>query len=73
MGDRGRLVIPADLRERTGLTEGTALILLETPTGLVLLTRAQLQKLVRADLAGLDLVGELLAERRAEAAAEDVA
>lgn len=73
MGDRGRLVIPADLRERAGLAEGTALILLETPTGLVLLTRAQLQELVRADLAGLDLVGELLSERRAEAAADDAA
>ena len=73
MGDRGRLVVPADLRERAGLSEGTPLILLEAPAGLVLLTRAQLQELVRADLAGLNLVGELLAERRAEAAAEDAA
>jgi AbrB family looped-hinge helix DNA binding protein len=73
MGDRGRLVIPADLRERAGLAEGPTLIMLETPAGLVLLTRPQLQELVRTDLAGLDLVGELLAERRAEAAAEDVA
>jgi hypothetical protein len=39
----------------------------------VLLTRPQLQELVRADLVGLDLVGELLAERRAEAAADDAA
>ena len=67
------MVIPAEVRERRGLTEGTALILMESPTGLVLLTRPQLQQLVRADLAGLDLVGELLAERRAEAAAEDAA
>jgi len=73
MGGRGRLVIPADLRERAGLAEGTALVLLETPTGLVLLTRTQLRELVQADLAGLDLVGELLSERRAEAAAEDAA
>jgi AbrB family looped-hinge helix DNA binding protein len=73
MGDRGRLVIPAELRERAGLTEGTPLVLFETPKGLVLLTRAQLQELVRADLEGLDLVGELLTERRAEAAAEDAA
>ena len=72
MGDRGRLVIPADLRERAGLAEGTALILLETPTGLVLLTRAQLQELVLADLAGLDLV-VTPSERRAEATAEDAA
>ncbi len=60
----------AEVRERTGLAEGTALVLLETPAGLVLLTRPQLQELVRADLAGLDLVAELLAERRAEAAGE---
>lgn len=73
MGDRGRLVIPAELRERAGLSEGTALILLETPTGLVLLTRSQLQELVRADLAGVNLVAELLAERRAESAADDAA
>lgn len=73
MGDRGRLVIPVGLRERAGLAEGTALILLETPGGLVLLTRPQLQKLVRADLTGLDLVGELLAERRASATTEDAA
>lgn len=73
MGDRGRLVIPADLRERAGLAEGTPLVLLETPKGLVLLTRSQLQELVRADLAGLDLVGELVAERRAEAATDDAA
>lgn len=73
MGNRGRLVIPAEVRERTGLAEGTVLVLLETPTGLVLLTRPQLAELVRADLAGLDLVGELLAERSSEAAADDAA
>ena len=73
MGDRGRLVIPADLRERAGLAEGTALILLETPGGLVLLTRPQLQELVRADLTGLDLVSELLTERRISATTEDAA
>ena len=72
VGDRGRLVIPAELRDRAGLTEGTTLTLIDTPGGLVLLTRPQLRALVRADLAGLDLVGELLAERRVEAAAEGV-
>ena len=71
MGDRGRLVIPADVRERGGLAEGTALTLLETPGGLVLLTRRQLKERVRADLGGLDLVGELLADRRAEAGVDD--
>ncbi len=73
MGDRGRLVIPAEVRERAGLAEGKPLVLFETPVGLVLFTRAQLRDRVRADLAGLDLVGELLTERRAAAAAEDAA
>jgi len=71
VGDRGRIVVPAEVRERVGITEGTRLVLLETPTGLVLLTRAQLRKRVRDDLSGLDLVGELLTERRNSAAAED--
>lgn len=72
MGDRGRLVIPAEVRERAQLAEGTRLILLDTPGGLALLTRSQLLARVRADLAGVDLVGELIAERRAGAAAEDL-
>jgi AbrB family looped-hinge helix DNA binding protein len=73
MGDRGRLVIPVEVRNRVRLGEGTALVLLETPAGLVLLTRGQLRDRVRADLDGLDLVGDLIAERRQNAADEDVA
>lgn len=71
MGDRGRLVVPAKVRDETGLTEGTPLVLMTTPSGMVVMTREQLKARVRAELDGLDLVGELLAERRAEAAAED--
>jgi len=71
MGDRGRIVIPAEIRDRAGLAEGTPVVLFETPAGLVLFTRAQLRDRVRTDLSGLDLVGELLTERRSEAAAED--
>jgi len=67
------MVVPAEVRERAGITEGTVLVLLDTPNGLVLLTRDQLRDRVRADLAGTDLVGELLAERRANAVAEDAA
>ena len=65
--------MPADVRERGGLVEGTTLILLDTPAGLVLLTREQLRALVRSELQGLDLVGDLLAERRAAAEQEDAA
>jgi hypothetical protein len=48
------------------------LILLDTPQGLVLMTREQLRERVRSDLAGLDLVGELLADRRTAAALDDL-
>ena len=71
MGDRGRLVIPAEVRARAGLTEGTSLVLIPTPGGVVLINREQLKSLVRAELAGLDLVGELLADRRHQASTED--
>ncbi len=73
VGDRGRIVVPAEVRERAGLVEGTTLVLLETPAGIVLMTRSQLRDRVREELAGLDLVGSLLAERRAAAADEDAA
>ena len=63
--------MPADVRERVGLREGTPLVLLETPDGLVLLTREQLRARVRTELNGLDLVTELLADRRRAAAEED--
>jgi bifunctional DNA-binding transcriptional regulator/antitoxin component of YhaV-PrlF toxin-antitoxin module len=67
MGDRGRLVVPAELRSAAGFEEGTALTLIGTPSGVVMLTRSQLLARVRSELAGLDLVGELLAERRRDA------
>ncbi|WP_241993113.1 AbrB/MazE/SpoVT family DNA-binding domain-containing protein [Cryobacterium frigoriphilum] len=73
MGDRGRFVVPAELRTRLHLAEGTPLVLLDTPAGLVLLTRDQLRERVRADVAGVDLVSSLLAERRQQASAEDAA
>jgi AbrB family looped-hinge helix DNA binding protein len=73
MGDRGRLVVPAELRERLNLAPGTPLVLFETSAGIVLTTREQLKALVRQRLADRDLVGDLLAERRREAGADDVA
>jgi AbrB family looped-hinge helix DNA binding protein len=71
VGNRGRIVVPAEVRGRAGLREGTPLVLLETPDGLVLMTREQLRTRVRGELAGLDLVGELRAERRRFATRED--
>ncbi len=72
MGGRGRLAIPAAVRVRFGLVEGAPMILRETPGGLVLMTRAQARDMVRRQLAGMGLVAQLVAGRRAAAAAEDV-
>ena len=71
VGDRGRIVVPAEVRERAGLEAGTPLVLLESSDGLVLLTRDQLRARVRGELGGLDLVAELLADRRRAAERED--
>ncbi|MHB8289971.1 MAG: AbrB/MazE/SpoVT family DNA-binding domain-containing protein [Acidimicrobiales bacterium] len=73
MGNRGRLVVPIEVRERAGLVEGSTLVLFETPSGIVLMTQRQLRDRVREELSGLDLVSELLAERRLAAANEDAA
>ncbi|UZN03153.1 AbrB/MazE/SpoVT family DNA-binding domain-containing protein [Cellulomonas sp. S1-8] len=73
MGDRGRLVVPAEVRARAGLDEGTPLLLVETPGGLILMTRAQARDLLSRQLAGSDVVGSLLEDRRRAAAVEDAA
>ena len=73
MGGRGRLVLPAEVRERAGLTEGTPLVLLESREGLILLTRAQAKAQVRTQLAGGSLVEQLLTTRRSEADRDDAA
>lgn len=73
MGDRGRLVVPAELRQRLHLEAGVPMVMLDTPKGIVLATREQAKELVRTDLSGLDLVGGLLADRRRQSADEDAA
>lgn len=71
MGDRGRIVVPAEVRKRSGLRPGQPMILVETDSALVLMTREQLRSRVRHDLGGLDLVGDLLDARRRAAETED--
>jgi bifunctional DNA-binding transcriptional regulator/antitoxin component of YhaV-PrlF toxin-antitoxin module len=68
LGAHGSVELPAELLERAELYPGTPLVLVETPTGLVLLTREQLRERMRRELEGLDLVGDLLTERRAASA-----
>ena len=64
-------MVPAAVRDRAGFSEGTTLMLLETPEGVVLMTREQLLERVRGELRSSDLVGELLADRRRAAEVED--
>lgn len=73
MGDRGRVVIPAELRERLGLDAGVPVVLVETSRGVLLMTREQAKASVRNSLDGVDLVAELLAERRRAASLDDAA
>ena len=73
VGNKGRIVVPAELRERTGLSEGSTLTLVDTGSGVLMLTREELKDLVRKDLDGADLVGELLRDRRREADDDRVA
>ena len=72
MGQSGRLVIPAAVREELGLTPGTELVLRVDDEGLRLQTRAQAvaraQAIVRRHVpTGRKLARELLQERRREA------
>lgn len=74
VGDKGRTVMPVDVRERFGWSEGTTLIALEgaeAKDGLLILSQNAALAVLRSQLAGHDPVADLLAERRAAAARED--
>ncbi len=71
MGDRGRLVVPVEIRERMKVASGSPLLFIDTPRGVLLVTRDQARELVRESMNGHDLVAELLADRRRATAAED--
>lgn len=70
MGDRGRLVIPAEVRANLNWTQGTRLILIENETGVTLMSIDQARALIKAQIGDRDLVAELIAERHAEAQAD---
>jgi AbrB family looped-hinge helix DNA binding protein len=78
LGNRGRIVLPAEVRHRLDLKEGDRLILMVEAEGSLCLISAQeaarrARGLLRQMLPGLGdrcLSEELIAERRAEAARE---
>jgi AbrB family looped-hinge helix DNA binding protein len=77
VGDRGRVVLPADVRAALGLETGSRLLLsTESDGSLWLRPYRSVADQGRGMLAGLapegeSMVDELLAERRGEAARED--
>jgi AbrB family looped-hinge helix DNA binding protein len=66
-GERGRVVIPAEIRARHNWKQGTELIALETAHGVQLLPRDALLDGLQGSMSGLGTVDEFLAERRHEA------
>lgn len=71
VGNKGRIVVPAGIRARHQWVEGSALVALDTELGVLLADRTTVERLVRARLAGHDLLGDLLSDRRREAARDD--
>ena len=69
MGDRGRIVIPLEMREAAHLNAGDKLIAFRDERGINLMTRRALLEKIWAERVDPDvsLVDELIADRRAEA------
>jgi len=72
VGQKGRIVLPQAAREALGAHEDSELIVIVRDHEVVLMSRDQARNFVRAAFAGgPNPVDELLAERRAEAEADD--
>ena len=77
VADRGRLVLPAEVRERLRIKEGDTLTLVLEPNGVIrLLTGAVYARSLRGMFKrlatpGRSMVDDLIADRRREAAAEE--
>ena len=71
LGDRGRLVLPAEIRKRLNLREGDELIVTVQPDGSLRLTSPgqivrETRGLYRTRAGRRSLADELIADRRAE-------
>ena len=76
MGERGRVVIPAEVRQRLDLKEGEKMVLVVQDDGSIKLTPWKTVLKNTAGMfahlsSGISMVDELIADRRAEAARED--
>lgn len=76
LGDDGRLVIPATIRKEVGLKPGDTVVIESDGDSLLLRSYEQVLREVQEAFApcrvpGVSAADELIAERRAEAAAEE--
>jgi AbrB family looped-hinge helix DNA binding protein len=72
VGDKGRVVIPAEIRSRHNWEQGTELILIESDSGVSLTTKAESLKKLRGILTGNGYsVDQFIAEKREESRLED--
>lgn len=72
VGPKGRVVIPAAIRRRLAIEEGSELVALVEGEALVLVPRSAIKSRLRSIFADVrvSMSQELIAERRAEAARE---
>ena len=70
MGEKGRVVIPAEIRARHHWAQGTPLVAIDTEHGVQLIAQEDLLAALRGSMQGKGTVAEFLAERRAAAVVE---
>ncbi len=72
VGPKGRVVIPAHIRRRLGIEQGTRLAVLVDDEAVVLVPRAAIERRLHAIFKGIptSMAAELLKERKEEAEAE---
>lgn len=72
VGPKGRVVIPAEIRRRLRIAEGSELVALVEGEAVVLVPRSAIKSRLRSMFAGVEasMADQLIAERRAEARRE---
>jgi AbrB family looped-hinge helix DNA binding protein len=72
VGEKGRVVIPAEIRARHNWEQGTELILVESDAGITISTRNESLKKLRGILSETGYsVDQFIAEKREQARRED--
>jgi len=73
VGPKGRVVIPAPIRQQLGISEGSQLVALVDDGGVLLLPRSEVKRRLRGMFAHVrtSMADELITERGRDAALEE--